>query len=145
MKEKNNNQKKNNNDNRKLSSGDSFVCGCVLARGCSCFNCFYFVLNVFGCLYRLLRKGLRVLKNTFLVRETTFVVRTITYLVRQITFLVRENTFMVRQTIQKIPIWYGYLAKKYFFGTSKLKKYKIKNTNSAKVFYNMGELHYGSS
>jgi hypothetical protein len=60
MKQKHNNQKKNNNDNRNLSRGEKFAYGCVFARGCSCFNCFYFVLNVFANLYLLLRKGLRV-------------------------------------------------------------------------------------
>ncbi|WP_203249721.1 hypothetical protein [Cysteiniphilum marinum] len=139
--------KKRKNDNNKNLISWCLICGhwFARARGCCCFNCFYIVLNVFGTLYRLLYKGLRCLKNTFLVRETTYLVRTITYLVRQITFLVRETTYLVRQTTQKILFWYGDLAKKYFFGTMGIKKYKIKNTNSAKVFYNTGELDYGFS
>jgi len=60
---------KRNNDNNKRFESWEMICIqlCSFARGCSCFNSFYIVLNVFGSLYCFLRKGLREVKARNLI------------------------------------------------------------------------------
>jgi hypothetical protein len=71
---KNNNQKTNNNDNKMRSWVMDFSFLTPRARGCSCFNCFYIVLNVFGSLKVLILKGLTGVNVRDLVPNVRYLV-----------------------------------------------------------------------
>ena len=103
MKRKNNNQN-NNNDNEFESWRLICIHSCPRVRGCSCFNSFYIVLNVFGSLKRLYINGLRDSNMTFLMSTMTFLMSTMTFLMSTMTFLMRTMTFLMFEGSWKMLI-----------------------------------------
>ncbi|MDA0911146.1 MAG: hypothetical protein O2809_06285 [Proteobacteria bacterium] len=96
--QKNNNQKKNNNDNEIRLLGFGFMI--PRARGCSCFNSFYIVLNVFGMLEALIYMSLKKLKTTFSILRATFPNPKTTFPILKATFPNPKTTFSIPRNIK---------------------------------------------
>lgn len=95
MKNKRKNNNQNNNDNEFESWRLICIHSCSHARGCSCFNSFYIVLNVFGSLKVLVSKVYSALNMTFLMPNMTFLMSSMTFLMRTMTFLMSTMTFLM--------------------------------------------------